>query len=245
MHNRFGLIGKKLSHSFSPDYFRKKFSNLQLTDHSYEAFELPNSSALKDFLITNSSRLKGVNVTIPYKEIILPFLDEISEDVKEIGAVNTIRFQDDLSYGFNTDHIGFANSLKPLLQQHHRKALILGTGGASKAVQYALKQLQIEFLVVSRSASDQSISYQDLNATFFKEHTIIINTTPLGTFPDIFNFPDLPYEHFSRQHIAYDLVYNPSETAFLKKAKANHAITKNGYEMLIEQAEASWNIWTQ
>jgi shikimate dehydrogenase len=187
-----------------------------------------------------------LNVTIPYKEAILPFLDKRSKKATAIGAVNTIKFtKKGKLKGYNTDYYGFKKSLEPLLQPHHTKALILGTGGAAKGVAFALEELGILYTFVSRENKEKTIRYDLLNATIFENHAIIINTTPLGTSPNTDNFPTIPYEFFTEKHIAYDLIYNPAETVFLKKAKKHGAQTKNGLEMLIIQAEKAWRIWNK
>ncbi|RZJ31475.1 MAG: shikimate dehydrogenase [Flavobacterium sp.] len=235
----FGLVGKNISYSFSRGYFSEKFETLRL-EAEYKNFDINHISEFPKIITPN---LKGLNVTIPYKESVIPYLDELSQTAKAIGAVNTIELKNGRLIGHNTDYFGFQKSLEPLLQSHHKKALILGTGGASKAVAYALKNIGIDFAFVSRNADVNSISYESLDKSTFKEYQIIINTTPLGTFPNVDSAPDIPYELFTNQHIAYDLIYNPEETLFLKKAKSNGAITKNGLEMLQLQAEKSWEIW--
>ena len=197
-------------------------------------------------IINKTKGLVGLNVTIPYKESILPFLDKISKNAKKIGAVNCISISKNKKLrGYNTDFYGFKKSIQPLLKKHHKKALILGTGGASKAVAFALKKLNIEFDFVSRNPSEYEIGYKEINAAIFIEYQIIINTTPLGTFPNISESPKLDYSLFTTKHIAFDLVYNPEESVFLKKAKKSGATTKNGYEMLINQAEKAWLIWNK
>jgi len=197
-------------------------------------------------IIKNTSGLKGLNVTIPYKESVIPFLDKLSEKAALIGAVNTIKFtQKGKLKGYNTDYYGFKKSLKPLLQPHHKKALILGTGGASKGVAFALEELGILYTFVSRQAQENAIDYNRINATTFDNYQIIINCTPVGTSPNIEAFPLIPYEYFTGKHIAYDLIYNPAETQFLKKAKEQGAHTKNGLDMLIFQAEKAWKIWNK
>lgn len=236
---RYGLIGKTLKHSFSPDYFSRKFSDLQI-DATYSAFELASIHEVSDLL---KEPLNGLNVTIPYKTEIIPFLDQLSNEAKAIGAVNTIAFKNGKTWGFNTDAPGFWNDLKPLLNSSHNKALIFGTGGASKAVQYALSQNGIDFKLVSRSAGD--LTYPELeHFQEIKDYTIWINTTPIGMYPEIEKRLDLPYSKLTEQHVVYDLVYNPEETLYLKKAKEQRAITKNGLGMLINQAEESYKIWT-
>jgi len=241
----YGLIGRNINYSFSPTYFKNKFKNLNLKKYQYQIFNLEN---IEDFvtLINDEKKLKGVNVTIPYKENIIPYLDNLNKHAKKIGAVNTIKIsKTGKKKGYNTDYIGFKKSLKPLLNKTHQKALILGTGGASKAVAYALKKLNIEYNFVSRNPTESQYSYSDLNTAIFNEYQIIINTTPIGTYPDIDQAPDLDYLLFTPQYIAYDLVYNPEETKFLNLAKQNGATIKNGYEMLELQAEKAWKIWNE
>ena len=242
---KFGLIGKDISYSFSKKYFTEKFAQDLYEDCSYENFDILN---IEDFpsILKNNPNLKGLNVTIPYKESIIPYLDTVSDKAFQIGAVNVIRFTKKGNLkGYNSDWFGFKKSLEPLLQAHHKKALILGTGGAAKAVAFALEQLGITYSFVSREANPNTIDYSLINATTFDNHQIIINCTPVGTSPNTKEFPPMPYTYFSNQHIAFDLIYNPEETEFLKKAKKQGAIIKNGYEMLIYQAEKAWKIWNK
>lgn len=242
---KFGLIGKDISYSFSKKYFTEKFAQDLYEDCSYENFDILN---IEDFpsVLKNNPNLKGLNVTIPYKESIIPYLDTVSDKAFQIGAVNVIRFTKKGNLkGYNSDWFGFKKSLEPLLQAHHKKALILGTGGAAKAVAFALDQLAITYSFVSREANPNTIDYSLINATTFDNHQIIINCTPVGTSPNTKEFPPIPYTYFSNQHIAFDLIYNPEETEFLKKAKKQGAIIKNGYEMLIYQAEKAWKIWNK
>ncbi|MFN3754773.1 shikimate dehydrogenase family protein [Flavobacterium sp.] len=241
----YGLIGKNISYSFSKKYFTEKFALGNLVDCSYENFDL---SSIEEFptLIANNPDLKGLNITIPYKEVVIPYLDKLSKNAAQIGAVNVIRFtKKGKLKGYNSDYYGFMKSLKPLLQPHHQKALILGTGGAAKAVAFALDQLGILYTYVSREVKEGLIDYDRINATTFDNYHIIINCTPLGTSPDTKAFPPIPYNFFTEKHIAFDLIYNPEETQFLKKAKKQGAITKNGYEMLVLQAEKAWKIWNK
>ncbi|HEY1032114.1 MAG TPA: shikimate dehydrogenase [Flavipsychrobacter sp.] len=239
MHKVYGLIGYPLKHSFSPAYFKDKFTRLGI-DATYHAYAIPTIHELPE-LIKKHPSLAGLNVTIPYKEQVLSYLDEVDSIAQQIGAVNCIAIHAGKLKGYNTDVIGFADSLKPLLQPHHTDALILGTGGASLAVAYALGQLGIRYTKVSRAVGD--IVYADLRPEHIATHTLIINTTPVGMFPDVDAFPDLPYEAITDKHLLYDLIYNPAETAFLAKGKAQGATIKNGHEMLVLQAEASWQIW--
>ena len=242
---QFGLIGKNISYSFSKKYFTDKFALGNLDDCSYENFDIETIEEFRN-IITNNPDLKGLNVTIPYKEAILPFLNKLSKKAAQIGAVNVIRFtKKGKLKGYNSDYFGFMKSLEPLLQPHHKKALILGTGGAAKAVSFALDQLGILYTFVTREEKEGMIDYDLINATTFDNHQIIINCTPIGTVPNSKEFPPIPYNFFTKKHIAFDLIYNPEETQFLKKAKKKGAITKNGYEMLVLQAEKAWKIWNK
>ena len=242
---QFGLLGRNISYSFSKGYFTKKFTYENLKNCSYENFDIPEINDFPEILFKNPD-LIGMNVTIPYKEVVMPYLDELSKKAASIGAVNTIKFtKNGKSKGYNTDYYGFMESLKPLLQTHHKKALILGTGGASKGVAYALKELNIDYLFVSRNEKENGITYNQINANTFDDYQIIINCSPVGTSPNIEGYPLIPYEYFTDKHIAYDLIYNPEETQFLKKAKNQGAQTKNGYDMLLFQAEKSWEIWNR
>jgi shikimate dehydrogenase len=239
----FGLVGKNISYSFSKTYFTERFQKDNATDCSYENFDIEDISQFPDILKRNPD-LAGLNVTIPYKESVIPFLHKLSDKAKRIGAVNVIRFTRNRKLkGYNSDYYGFKKSLKPLLLPHHKKALILGTGGASKAVAFALEELGILYTFVSREATSNTIDYDRINATTFDNYQIIINCTPLGTTPNTNAFPPIPYEYFTAKHIAFDLIYNPAETQFLKKAKENGAVIKNGMEMLVLQAEKAWKIW--
>ncbi len=241
---RFGLIGYPLTHSFSKEFFIKKFEKEGL-DCVYENFEVSDINSFP-LLIQQNPDLCGLNVTIPYKEQIIPFLDELDNDAREIGAVNTIRFHQNKLIGYNTDVHGFTESIKPLLAPHHKKALILGTGGAAKAVEWSLHKLGITCLSVSRNPQDdQQVAYADLKQPLFPEYKVIINTTPLGMNPNNKNHPPIPYFLISPQHIMYDLVYNPSLTTFLKKGKEKGATIKNGLDMLQIQALKSWEIWNE
>lgn len=241
---QFGLIGRNIAYSFSKAYFDEKFRTGHLEGYRYQNFDIAELTGLATILKENPG-LAGLNVTIPYKQAVLPLLDSLSETATAIGAVNTIKVNPDGTMtGFNTDYYGFMKSLQPLLQPHHRRALILGTGGASKAVAYALSQLGIGYLFVSRhpSAADM-IAYSALSRDIFEQHQIVINCTPLGTAPDTDRCPELPYSCFSSSHIAYDLIYNPVQTLFLEQAGNQGAMTKNGLEMLLLQAEKAWEIW--
>ena len=241
----FGLLGKNISYSFSKKHFTEKFFKENLNECYYENFDM---NSIDEFprLLQNNPKIKGLNVTIPYKESIIPYLQKLSKKAKKIGAVNVIRFtSNDKLKGYNSDYYGFKKSIEPLLKSHHKKALILGTGGASKAIKYALKELEIPFTVVSRTSNENVIPYDQLNANTIDSHQILINCTPLGTSPNTEAFPPIPYAYITSKHLAYDLIYNPEETVFLAKAKAQGAITKNGYEMLLLQAEKAWEIWNK
>ena len=245
LRKRFGLLGRNINYSFSKGYFTDKFNAENFEGYTYENFDIPEISSFPE-LVKNNSDLKGLNVTIPYKEVVIPFLTKLSKKAALIGAVNTIKFtKKGKLKGYNTDYYGFKKTVSPLLKDHHKKALILGTGGASKAVAYALRKLKIEYDFVSRTPDEFQFGYSDLNAEIFDEYHIIINTTPVGTHPNVENCPDLDYSLFTKKHIAYDLVYNPEETTFLKKAKEQGAKTKNGYDMLVFQAEKAWKIWNE
>ncbi|MFC4098001.1 shikimate dehydrogenase family protein [Euzebyella saccharophila] len=244
-HNhRFGLVGKNISYSFSRGYFKDKFEQLQLSGYTYENFDLQAANEFPS-LLKNNMDLKGLNVTIPYKQDVIPYLKELTPQAKEIGAVNTIQFSENGLIGHNTDAYGFENSIKPFLQPQHTKALILGTGGASKAVAFVLDQLQIERKYVSRKRDAHKLSYDDLDIEVIKEYTIIINCTPLGTFPDVEAKPNIPYKGITQNHLLFDLIYNPSETAFLKEGNKRGAKICNGLRMLELQADRAWEIWQE
>ncbi len=237
----YGLLGYPLTHSFSKKYFEEKFHREGLS-HSYTNFEIPNIEEAG--LILEKRNLSGLNITIPYKKSILSMLDELDEVALNIGAVNCLKRKGDLWKGYNTDSIGFERSLQPLLKKYHTRALVLGTGGAAQAILYILKKLSIPFTVVSRFQKDDGFSYNALNEEVIREHRLIINTTPIGSFPDLGEAPLIPYSAIGRAHLCYDLVYNPKETLFLKNCFNAGATIKNGFEMLIIQAEESWKIWT-
>ena len=234
----YGLIGRSLKHSFSQQYFTEFFRKEGLP-HSYSNFELENVDDLKKLI--ENERLSGLNVTIPFKEDVIPLLDEIDEAAKEIGAVNVIKVEDGRLKGFNTDHIGFRLSLEANSDKTIKRTLILGSGGASKAVRYSLYQLGIEHQTVSRTGS---LKYACLNSELISDRHLIINCTPLGTFPKVEEKPDIPYESLGSEHILFDLVYNPAETAFMKEGIKRGATVINGSEMLRIQAEQSWEIWS-
>jgi shikimate dehydrogenase len=241
----FGLVGLNISYSFSAGYFKEKFEKLGLKHASYRNFDIQEIDSLYDIIATTEG-LRGLNVTIPYKEEVIPLLNKISKTAKKIGAVNTITVsKKGKTKGYNTDWYGFKKALKRLLKKHHVKALILGTGGAGKAVAFALRDLKIEYDFVSRTGTEVIFAYTDLSQEVFEEYQIIINTSPLGTHPNIEACPPLDYSLFTENHIAFDLVYNPAETTFLKHAKQNGATVKNGYDMLVYQAEKAWKIWNK
>lgn len=237
----YGLIGEKLGHSFSKNFFEEKFKRSGILNTSYLNFELDHINELIGLLNTKS--ISGLNVTIPYKESVIPYLNALSKEAKAIGAVNTIVFKSGKLIGHNTDHIGFKNSIKPFLENTMDRALILGSGGASKAVVYALESIGLNCLVVSRTPKKDELSYKDINEFVLKHHLLIVNTTPLGTAPNINECPKIPYACITEKHLVVDLIYNPSESLFLKKAKAQKAAILNGQSMLIHQAEEAWSLW--
>lgn len=240
----YGLIGFPLSHSFSKKYFTEKFEKEEIKDSAYELFEIDMIEKLRDVLEDNEENLLGLNVTIPYKQEVMPFLDEIDEAAAEIGAVNVIKLQDGKLKGYNSDYYGFKASLENFLEGTLPKALILGTGGASKAVERALKDLGIEAQYVSRKNSEGILDYQQV-ADKIGEYKLIINTTPLGMYPNTDACPDLPYHKMDESYFLFDLVYNPEETLFMKKGRENGAKAIHGMEMLIGQAEKAYEIWEQ
>ena len=240
--NRFGLIGRNISYSFSRGYFGKKFEELKLHGHSYENFDLEQISDFKE-LVNREKNLKGCNVTIPYKEAIIPYLESLDPKAQSIGAVNTIKFTKKGLKGYNTDIYGFEKSIAPFLKPHHKKALVLGTGGASKAVAFVFKTLDIAFKYVSRNPKKGQLSYDDITAEILDDYTILVNCTPLGTFPNVTDRPDIPYEHLTERHLLFDLIYNPEKTAFLLAGEKQGASICNGLRMLELQAEKAWEIW--
>lgn len=241
---KLGLLGKNISYSFSKNYFKEKFKNENITDVSYENFDIDTILKFPE-IIKHTKGLKGLNVTIPYKEDVIPYLDKLNKKAEAIGAVNTIkRTKKGKLVGYNTDCYGFINAIKPSLKKHHKNALILGTGGASKAVIYTLKNKGITCHYVSRTASKKvKYTYDDLNETIISNYQIIVNCTPLGTFPNIDDCPKIPYEGITKQHILFDLIYNPEETKFLRLGRQKGAKTINGLHMLKLQAEKAWSIW--
>ncbi len=236
----FGLIGKNIEYSFSRSYFKQKFERENISDAQYVNFDIPH---VDDFLKIRDTGHAGYNVTIPYKTSILPFLDDLSPEAQQIGAVNTIKIVNDKYIGYNTDVTGFSQSLKPLLKPCHLKALVLGNGGASKAVVFALKKMNIPYLIAARKPLNGQILFQNIDAKLLLSHQIIINCTPLGTYPDTGDCPPLPYTAITPEHLLYDLIYNPVKTRFLLHGETQHAQIKNGYEMLVLQAEEAWKIW--
>lgn len=236
----FGLLGQSLAHSFSKTYFETKF-NKEALNYSYNNFELAQVSDFK--ILIEQNTLSGLNVTIPYKETIIPYLDKLSKEATIIGAVNTISFSNNEIIGHNTDYIGFSRAIKPFFESNMNRALILGSGGASKAVVYALTQLGVDCLIVSRKPGKGQLSYDELNEYVLKHHLLIVNTTPLGTYPNIKECVSFPFAFLSENHLVIDLIYNPEETLFLQRAKTQGSTTLNGYSMLTHQAEAAWEIW--
>lgn len=238
----YGLIGKKIGHSFSADFFNKKFADEGI-DETYRLFPLDNIGELPA-LIANHRGLKGLNVTIPYKQEVIPLLDDIDSHASAIGAVNVIRISESGKLkGYNTDAIGFRDSIVTLIKPYMRKALVLGSGGASKAVVHVLKELGVSPTVVSRNPGVGCVGYEDLDAAIMASHHIIVNCTPLGTWPDTGTCVDIPYSLVTENHLAYDLVYNPEMTLFLERCRKQGAMTKNGLDMLHGQALAAWQIW--
>ncbi|MBO0592384.1 shikimate dehydrogenase [Cellulophaga sp. E16_2] len=239
---RFGLIGKDIDYSFSRAYFTQKFKDLNLDTYSYENFDFQDIKEL-DAVLKSNSNIKGFNVTIPYKEEVFPFLSSIDEKAKEIGAVNTIKYTEDGLKGYNTDYYGFQKSIEPFIKEHHKKALILGTGGASKAIAFVFKEFGIEYTFVSRRKKENQFTYQELTQEIIEDYTVIVNCSPVGTFPDIIKKPAIPYQFIGKKHLLFDLIYNPEKTAFLASGEARGAQIKNGDKMLELQAEKAWEIW--
>jgi len=239
----YGLLGKNISYSFSKKYFEDKFTKENLP-YKYSNFDLQSIEELPEVLSNHIDQLSGLNVTIPYKESIFKYLDEVDEQAQKIGAVNTIKFVDTYYLkGYNTDVYGFEKSIVPLLKAHHQSALIFGTGGASKAVIFVFEKLGIPFKIVSRNPVNNQLSYAEITEKTLKNHNILVNCTPLGTFPNTKESVDIPYHAITKNHLLYDLIYNPTETTFLKEGKKQGATTKNGLEMLQLQADKSWKIW--
>lgn len=242
---RFALLGKKLGHSWSKEWFKQKFEDNNWSNYEYINLETDHPEEIKSLVLQH--QLSGFNVTIPYKQSVISFLDGLSPEAEKIGAVNTVKVHADGSMtGYNTDVFGFEKSITPLLLPHHKKALIFGTGGASLAVKYVLQKLNISFQMVSRKPeTTNSVEYTSLTKSMISEHTLLINTTPLGMHPDTDSCPEIPYEGIGSNHLVFDLVYNPKETLFLKKAHLQGAAIKNGEEMLHLQAERALEIWTK
>jgi len=239
---RYGLIGYPLTHSLSQQYFTNKFSQEGIEDCDYDRFSIPSIDDLHAILETHKE-LCGFNITIPYKKEVLAFLTDRSKAVEEVGACNCVKIEGGHLIGYNTDVIGFENSLVPFLKPSHNRALVLGTGGAALAIVYVLQKLGIDFSYVSRTATSGQFTYNDLDASVMASHTLIINTTPLGMFPNIEACPDILYQLITPAHHLFDLTYNPAESTFLAKGKQMGATIQNGQQMFVEQAEHSWRIW--
>ena len=239
---KYGLIGKNIGYSFSKAFFTTKFSQENRTD-TYLNFDIASIESLKDVIKSNET-LKGLNITIPNKESVIPLLDRIDKEAKKIGAINTIKIHQDGSLvGYNTDHYGFAKALADFLPLKEKSALILGTGGASKAVSYVLDAMNYKYQLVSRTKTEMTLSYDELNEDLISNHLLIINCTPLGTFPKTQEFPDIPYQYLSKDHLLFDLIYNPLETVFLRLGRAQGTQVTNGLKMLEYQAKKAWSIW--
>lgn len=239
----FGLIGQTLGHSFSKSYFEEKFAREGL-NNVFKNFELPEIAAIEQ--VFSNPDLKGLSVTIPYKEVVIPFLDALSEEAAEIGAVNCISFQNGQKTGHNTDAFGFHQMIKPFLTNEHERALILGTGGASKAVAYVLKKIGLDVIWISRNPQGtKEFSYEAINEHMLRACKVVVNCTPVGTFPDIDSSVPFPFEHLTESHLCIDLIYNPEETRFLRESKVHGATILNGLSMLKEQANKAWEIWNK
>ncbi len=245
--HKFGLIGYPLGHSFSKNFFNEKFHSENI-NAEYINFEIPTIDDLTNILLSNPD-LNGLNVTIPYKEQVIPFLDELDPDAAAIGAVNVIKIRRQKGklklIGYNSDIIGFTDSIEPLLEPQHKKALILGTGGASKAINQGLIKLGLETKFVSRTAREGMFTYEELTAEIMDEYKVIVNCTPVGMYPRANEYPNIPYEYLTPNHLLYDLLYNPDTTLFMKKGADKGAVVKNGLEMLLLQAFAAWDIWNE
>jgi shikimate dehydrogenase len=238
---RFGLIGKHISYSFSRGYFSDKFNTLKLSDYSYENFDLETISEFKSLITHN--KLSGANVTIPYKESIIPYLDYLDKTAERIGAVNTIKFTAKGLEGYNTDAHGFKKAMTVHLKEHHKNALILGTGGASKAISYVFETLDIPYKFVSRNPKKGALTYVELDKSIIENYTIIVNCSPVGTYPNVLDKPNIPYQYIGKEHFLFDLIYNPEKTVFLKEGIEKGATIENGLRMLQFQAEKAWEIW--
>lgn len=241
--DKYGIIGYPLGHSFSRAFFTEKFQREHI-DAEYVNFEIPSADMLPGIVQTNPN-LCGLNVTLPHKEAVIPMLDELSDEAKEIGAVNVIRVRDGRLKGFNSDIIGFMDSIRPLLKPWHQHALVLGTGGASRAIRVGLQRLGIEWTYVSRTPAPDRLTYVDLTPELMEHYQVIVNCSPVGMFPRVDACPDIPYQLLTGRHLLYDLVYNPQETLFLKRGAERGAAVKNGLEMLHLQALASWRFWNE
>ena len=240
---KYGIIGNPLGHSFSKGFFTEKFAREGI-DAEYLNFQIPEIGKLTEVLRENPE-LRGINVTLPYKTEIIPFLDELSDEAREIGAVNVVQIRNGHLKGFNSDIIGFTRSIQPLLKSHHQKALILGTGGASRAIRVGLTRLGLEWKYLSRTPHEGMITYEDITAETLREYEVIVNCSPVGMFPKVDGCPAIPYEFLTPDNLLYDLVYNPETTLFMKKGALQGAIVKNGLEMLHLQAIASWEFWNE
>lgn len=239
---KYGLIGKDIGFSFSKTFFTAKFLQEKRLD-TYVNFDINSIDKLSEILKENNN-LRGLNITIPYKESIIPFLDRVDKEAKTIGAVNTVKInRDGKLIGYNTDHYGFAQSLADYLPIKEKTALILGTGGAAKAIAYVLDTMNFDYRFVSRAKTEDNLSYEDLNNTIISNHFLIVNCTPVGTFPRADEFPDIPYQFLTSDHLLFDLIYNPRETEFLKMGRAKNARVSNGLKMLAYQAKKAWHIW--
>ena len=241
--DKYGIIGNPLGHSFSKSFFTEKFAKEGI-DAQYLNFQIPNINKLPEILKENPE-LRGLNVTLPYKTEVIPFLNELSDEAQEIGAVNVVQIRTGHLKGFNSDIIGFTRSIQPLLKPHHRKALILGTGGASRAIRVGLTRLGLEWKYVSRSPHEGMFTYNDITERTLKEYEVIVNCSPVGMFPKTDECPAIPYNYLSSDNLLYDLVYNPESTLFMKKGALQGAVVKNGLEMLHLQAIASWEFWNE
>lgn len=241
--DKYGIIGYPLGHSFSRAFFTEKFQREHI-DAEYVNFEIPSADMLPGIVQANPN-LRGLNVTLPHKEAVIPMLDELSDEAKEIGAVNVIRVRDGRLKGFNSDIIGFMDSIRPLLKPWHQHALVLGTGGASRAIRVGLQRLGIEWTYVSRTPAPGRLTYADLTSELMEHYQVIVNCSPVGMFPHVDACPDIPYQLLTDRHLLYDLVYNPQETLFLKRGAEYGAAVKNGLEMLHLQALASWRFWNE
>ncbi|BAV04137.1 shikimate dehydrogenase [Filimonas lacunae] len=240
----FGILGYPLTHSFSQGYFREKFEKEGIADAEFQLFSYPEIASVRDILATEKN-LEGFCITIPHKKSILSFLHETSEVVQDMGACNCVRIKEGKLIGYNTDVVGFEQSFAPLLQPHHQQGLILGTGGAAAAVEYILKKRGIAYKFVSRTKTVDNLTYDELSPEVMEAYTVVVNCTPLGTYPNIEQYPDIPYALLTDRHYLYDLVYNPPLTQFLAKGQQQGAAVKNGHDMLLIQAEENWKIWNR